>query len=61
MEKFVYLKEGLSVILLWVGIKMIVGHAFFKIPTALSLGVIVVVLTVAIVASIKKVRASEVH
>ena len=61
MEKFVYLKEGLSVILLWVGIKMIVGHAFIKIPTALSLGVIVAVLTVAIVASIKKVRASEVH
>ena len=54
MEKFVYLKEGLSVILLWVGTKMIVSHAFFKIPTAVSLGVIVVVLTVAIVASVKK-------
>ncbi len=59
MEKFVYLKEGLSVILLWVGIKMIVGHAFIKIPTALSLGVIVAVLTVAIVASIRKVRANQ--
>jgi len=54
MEKFVYLKEGLSVILLWVGTKMIVSHALFKIPTAVSLGVIVVVLTVAIVASVKK-------
>ena len=54
MEKFIYLKEGLSVILLWVGTKMIVSHALFKIPTAVSLGVIVVVLTVAIVASVKK-------
>jgi tellurite resistance protein TerC len=54
MEKFVYLTEGLSVILLWVGIKMIVSHAFFKIPTPVSLGVIVAVLTVAIIASVKK-------
>jgi tellurite resistance protein TerC len=54
MEKFIYLKEGLSVILLWVGMKMIVSHAFFKIPTLVSLSVIVAVLTVAIVASVKK-------
>lgn len=54
MEKFVYLKEGLSVILVWVGFKMIISHAFFKIPTLVSLSVIVVVMTVAIVASFKK-------
>jgi tellurite resistance protein TerC len=54
MEKFVYLKEGLAVILLWVGSKMIVSHAFFKIPTLVSLGVIVAVLAVAIIASVKK-------
>lgn len=54
MDKFVYLKEGLSVILVWVGIKMIVSHALFKIPTVLSLGIIVGVMTIAIVASIKK-------
>jgi tellurite resistance protein TerC len=59
MEKFVYLKEGLSVILVWVGIKMIVSHAFFKIPTSLSLSVIVVVMTVAIVASFKKKAVVE--
>jgi hypothetical protein len=33
---------------------MIVSHAFFKIPTLISLSVIVVVMTVAIVASFKK-------
>ena len=54
MDKFVYLKEGLSVILVWVGIKMIVSHAFFKIPSLLSLGIIVGVMTIAIVASIRK-------
>lgn len=54
MEKFVYLKEGLSVILVWVGFKMIISHAFFKIPTLVSLSVIVAVMTVAIVASFKK-------
>lgn len=59
MEKFVYLKEGLSVILVWVGIKMIVSHAFFKIPTSISLSVIVVVMTVAIVASFKKKAVVE--
>ena len=54
MDKFIYLKEGLSVVLVWVGIKMIVSHAFFKIPTALSLGVIVAVMAVAIIASLRK-------
>ena len=58
MEKFVYLKEGLSVILAWVGVKMIVSHAFFKIPTSISLVVILVVLAVAIIASLKKKDAT---
>ena len=54
MDKFVYLKEGLSVILVWVGIKMIVSHAFIKIPSLLSLGIIVGVMAIAIVASMRK-------
>lgn len=54
MDKFKYLKEGLSIILLWVGAKMIISHAFFKIPTWISLTVIVTVITVSIVASFKK-------
>jgi tellurite resistance protein TerC len=54
MDKFVYLKEGLSVILVWVGIKMIVSHAFIKIPSLLSLGIIVGVMVIAIIASMRK-------
>ena len=54
MDKFRYLKEGLSIILVWVGVKMIVSHAFFKIPTSISLLIITAILTVSIVASFRK-------
>ena len=53
MDKFKYLKEGLSVILLWVGSKMIISHALFKIPTWVSLIVIAVTISVAIYASVR--------
>lgn len=53
MDRFRYLKEGLSVILVWVGAKMIISHALFKIPTWVSLAVITAILTVSIVASFK--------
>jgi tellurite resistance protein TerC len=53
MDRFRYLKEGLSVILVWVGAKMIISHALFKIPTWVSLAVITGILTVSIVASFK--------
>lgn len=55
MDKFKYLKEGLSVILVWVGAKMIISHALFKIPTWLSLVVIIAVLAISIIASFRKV------
>ena len=60
MEKFVYLKEGLSVILVWVGAKMIISHAWFKIPTGISLTVIVVVMSIAVGASMRKKKVDEV-
>jgi tellurite resistance protein TerC len=50
MGRFSYLKLGLAVVLSFVGVKMVLADTF-HIPTALSLGVIAVVLTVAIVAS----------
>jgi tellurite resistance protein TerC len=55
MGRFSYLKLGLAVVLSFVGVKMILAD-IFHIPTALSLGVIAVVLTVAIVASIMRTR-----
>ena len=53
--KFRYLNIGLGVILAFVGIKMLlIGEPFeVHMPTYVSLGVIAVVLTVAIVASMR--------
>ena len=56
MDKFKYLKEGLSVILVWVGIKMIVSHLFFKIPTWVSLVFISAVIAIALIASARKAK-----
>jgi tellurite resistance protein TerC len=52
MHRFIYLKLGLSLVLIWVGIKLIISHAFFKIPTVISLGVVIVTIAVAIGASL---------
>ena len=52
-DKFSLLQQGLAVILAYVGIKMIVAE-WYHIPTALSLGVIAVVLGVSIWLSIRK-------
>lgn len=51
IHRFKYLKHGLSVVLVFVGIKMIVSE-FYKIPVVISLLVIVTVLTVSIVMSL---------
>lgn len=48
--KFPYLKYGISVILFFVGIKMLLSH-FFPIPIVASLGVIVGILTLSVLAS----------
>ena len=56
MDKFKYLKEGLSVILVWVGAKMIVSHLFFKIPTWVSLVFISAVIAIALIASARKAK-----
>lgn len=56
MDKFKYLKEGLSVILVWVGAKMIVSHLFFKIPTWVSLVFISAVIAIALIASSRNAK-----
>lgn len=48
--KFPYLKYGISVILFFVGVKMLLSHTI-KIPIVLSLGVIVGILALSILAS----------
>jgi tellurite resistance protein TerC len=59
MHRFIYLKIGLSLVLVWVGIKMIVGHAFFDVPTAFSLGVVIALIATSVVASLMATRETS--
>ncbi len=52
MGMFVYLKYGISFILLFVGCKMLAGVSGFHIPVTVSLAVIAVSLALAVVASL---------
>jgi tellurite resistance protein TerC len=51
MQLFRYLKLGLAVILVFIGVKMLIEH-WFAISTIVSLGVIGVVLTASVLASV---------
>jgi tellurite resistance protein TerC len=57
-ERFAYLQQGLAVILVYVGVKMIASY-WYHIPTALSLSVIAVVLAASILLSLRKSRSDE--
>ena len=52
VDRFVYLKVGLSFVLLWVGAKMMLLMVGVKVPTLLSLGIVVAILTAAAIASV---------
>ncbi len=52
MDKFHYLKIGLGVVLTFVGVKMLLAHSPWKLDTLVSLGVIVIILTCSVVASL---------
>jgi len=56
MSQFVYLKIGLSAVLVFVGAKMTLAE-IYKIPSAVSLLVIAALLTISIVASLRKSAA----
>jgi tellurite resistance protein TerC len=51
LPSFRYLDEGLSVVLLFVGAKMLAAH-WIEIPTAVSLGIIGAIIAISILASI---------
>ena len=55
MDKFYYLKLGLSVVLAFVGTKMVIVD-LYKIPVGLSLGVIASILAISVVASFLRSR-----
>jgi len=56
MHRFVYLKLGLALVLVWVGVKMLLKVDVYYIPTTVSLAVIATILTAAVVASLRVTR-----
>ena len=58
MHRFVYLKHGLALVLVFVGVKMMTEEVYHM-PIAVSLGVIAVVLAGAIAASLIATRNAE--
>ena len=57
MDRFIYLRTGLALVLGFVGIKMIIAD-YLPLPRALSLGVIVLILAVTIAISMLKTQNS---
>ena len=59
IHRFVYLKVGLALVLVWVGIKMFLKIDIYYIPTTISLAVIATILGVSIGASLWATRGQE--
>lgn len=53
LPRFYYLKYALSVILIFVGCKMLI-HQAYKIPILISLGIILAIFLIAIIASVRR-------
>ena len=58
MHRFVYLKLGLSAILVWVGVKMLLLDVY-KIPIAVSLSVVASFIAVSVILSLVKTRTPD--
>ncbi|EGQ8083437.1 TerC/Alx family metal homeostasis membrane protein [Vibrio parahaemolyticus] len=54
LDKFVYLKPALSVIMVFIGVKMLLVGTEYEIPTIWSLTFLILVMTSAVVASVYK-------
>ena len=59
IHRFIYLKIGLALVLIWVGIKMLLKIDIFYIPTPVSLAVSATILGVSIGASLWATRGQE--
>ena len=58
LEYFHYLNSGLALVLIFIGVKML-GESFFEIGDAVELGVIALILTVSVLASILFPKKAE--
>lgn len=60
LDKFVYLKPALSVIMVFIGLKMLLVETDYAIPTLWSLTFLIVVMTSAIIASRSKIGRAKI-
>jgi tellurite resistance protein TerC len=58
MHRFVYLKLGLGLVLIWVGVKLLLQVDVYKVPTWTSLAVVAAIIITAIVASLRATRST---
>jgi tellurite resistance protein TerC len=56
VHRFVYLKLGLALVLMWVGVKMVLKIDVFYIPTTVSLAVIATIIGISVAASLRATR-----
>jgi tellurite resistance protein TerC len=61
MHRFIYLKLGLALVLMWVGVKMLLKVDLFYIPTTISLAVIATIIGTSIWLSLRATRGQERH
>jgi tellurite resistance protein TerC len=60
METFHYLSHGLSLVLIFIGMKMLLAD-FVHIPIGVSLAIVMIVLTLAVIASLIRQRRARKH
>ncbi|MFP5219236.1 MAG: TerC family protein [Actinomycetes bacterium] len=59
VHRFVYLKTGLALVLVWVGVKMMLKVDLFYVPTTVSLAVVSAIIATSIWASLLATRGRE--
>lgn len=60
IHRFIYLKLGLSIVLVWVGIKMLLLEVY-KIPTNVSLLVVIAIIGISVAASLRATKGQGRH
>lgn len=61
IHRFIYLKIGLALVLIWVGIKMLLKIDVFYIPTPISLAVVATIIAASIALSLRATRGQGRH
>jgi tellurite resistance protein TerC len=59
IHRFVYLKIGLALVLIWVGVKMLLKIDVFYIPTTVSLAVVATIIGTSVALSLRATRGQE--